>query len=76
MAIAINNIHMVLDCDTILGGYVGSYTEDYIQEIWSKVSERNTFSEESGFVKACRYKIGAAAPGAALQVMETFIEQV
>ena len=24
LAIAVNNIHMVLDCDVVLGGYVGS----------------------------------------------------
>lgn len=76
LAIALNNLHMVLDCDIILGGYAGSYLEDYIPKIREKVSGRNTFSKESGFVKPCRYKVGAAAHGAALQVIEEFIEQV
>lgn len=76
LAVAINNIRMVLDCDIILGGYVGSYAEPYIPDIWNKVSERNTFTEQRQFVYGCRYKIGAAALGAALEVMENFVRQI
>lgn len=76
LAAALNNIHMVLDCDIILGGYVGSYTEPHMQSIWSKVAQRNTFEEDGRFVKSCSYKVGAAALGAALNVIEMFIEEV
>lgn len=76
LAIAVNNIHMVLDCDIVLGGYVGSYIETHIRDIQDKVSGRNTFEEGSTFVKVCNYKVEAAAVGAALKVIETFIEQV
>lgn len=76
LSIAINNIHMVLDCDIVLGGYVGSCLELYIEEIRKMVSERNTFSEDGSFVRVCNHKVGAAALGAALQVIELFIEQV
>ncbi|WMJ80532.1 ROK family transcriptional regulator [Clostridium sp. MB40-C1] len=76
LSVAINNIHMVLDCDIILGGYVGSYIESHIQDIRQKVSQRNTFAEDGMFVRGCNYKIGAAALGAALKVIESFVEQV
>lgn len=76
LAAAVNNIHMVLDCDIILGGYVGSHIEAYIQDVQRKVSQRNTFAEDGTFVKPCSYKIGAAALGAARNVIETFMEQV
>ena len=76
LAIAVNNIHMVLDCDIVLGGYVGSYAEPYVEDIWRKVAERNTFASERVFLKGCRYKTGAAALGAALYVVEQFIEEV
>lgn len=76
LSIAVNNIHMVLDCEIILGGYVGSYIETHIKEVQDKTARRNTFAEGGGFVKACRYKVGAAALGAALEVIERFIEQV
>ncbi len=76
LSIAINNIHMVLDCDIVLGGYVGSCLGPYIEEIQRMVSERNTFSEDGSFVRSCNHKVGAAALGAALQIIELFIEQV
>lgn len=76
LAIAINNIHMILDCDIILGGYVGSYVEEHMHEIWEKVSARSIFTEGSTFVKSCNYKTGAAALGAALRVVELFIKEI
>ena len=76
LAIAVNNLHMVFDYDIVLGGYVGSYLEDHILEIRKKVADRNTFSEDGQFVKVCNYKTGAAALGAALYVIELFIEQI
>lgn len=76
LAIAINNIHMILDCDIILGGYVGSCIGSHIRDVRDKVMKRNTFKEDGTFIRACSYKIEAAALGAALKVIETFIEQV
>lgn len=76
LAMAVNNIHMILDCDVVLGGYVGSCMGMHIQDIWDKVAERNTFGEKEPFVRACRYKAEAAALGAALKVTETFVSQI
>lgn len=76
LAVAINNIHMVLDCDVILGGYVGSLLEPYIQDIRRKVEQRATFAEDGAYIRTCNYKIEAAALGAAQKVIESFIEQV
>lgn len=76
LAIAVNNIHMVLDCDVVLGGYVGSCMGEFIQDIRDKVSLRNTFSENGSFIRTCRHKTGEAALGASLNVIEQFIEQV
>lgn len=76
LAIAVNNLHMVLDCDVVLGGYVGSCMGGSIQDIQDKVSERNTFAEDGSFIRTCRHKTGAAALGAALNIIELFMEQV
>ena len=76
LALAVNNIHMVLDCDIVLGGYVGSCIGMHLQEVWDKVTERNTFGEKDSFVKACNYKVAAAALGAALKVIEMFVSQI
>lgn len=76
LATAINNIYMVLDCDMILGGYIGSYMEDHMAEIREKVAQRSLFSENGDFIKACSYKAGTAAMGAAMNVIERFAVQV
>lgn len=76
LAVALNNIRMVLDCDIVLGGYVGSYAGPYLPDIWRKVSERNTFKEDQQFVKCCKYQVGAAALGAALEVIENFVKEI
>ena len=76
LAIAVNNIHMVLDCEIVLGGYVGSCMGEFIRDIRSKVSDRNTFAEDGSFIRCCTHKTGAAALGASLKVIEQFMEQV
>lgn len=76
LAIAVNNIHMVLDCDIVLGGYVGSSMGTHLQEIWDKISERNTFGEKEVYVRTCNYKVAAAALGAALKMIGAFISQI
>ncbi len=76
LAVAVNNIHMILDCDVVLGGYVGSCMGEFIRDIRDKVFQRNTFAEDSSFIRASRHKIGAAALGASLNVIELFMEQV
>ncbi len=76
MAIAVNNVRMLLDCDVILGSYIGSYMEEHIQTLREKVSKLNPFEENAQYVKACSYKIEASAVGAALLNIEEFINQL
>lgn len=76
LAVAINNIHMVLDCDIVLGGYVGSFTKPYLSDIWRKVDERNTFEASEPFIRAGGYKMETSALGAAMEVIEQFVESV
>ena len=67
---------MILDCDIVLGGYVGSCMGTYLQRLWDKAAGRNTFGEKEPYVKACNYKVAAAALGAALNVIEMFVSQI
>ena len=72
----INNLHMILDYDIVLGGYVGSFLTPWLDTIRHLVAERNTFEDDGSFVKLCTYQTGAAAYGAAMDVMEEFLRTV
>ncbi len=61
LAMAVNNIHMVLDCDIVLGGYVGSCMDPHLQDLWVKAAERNTFGEKGPYVRVCNYQVGHQA---------------
>ena len=76
LAVALDNIHMVLDCDIVIGGYVGGYVEKYMSDICQKAAERNIFEEREAFVRPCVFKFEAAALGAALNVLENYISQI
>ena len=76
LAVVINNLHMILDYDIVLGGYVGSFLTPWLDTIRHLVAERNTFEDDGSFVKLCTYQTGAAAYGAAMDVMEEFLRTV
>ena len=76
LAVVINNLHMLLDYDIVLGGYVGSFLTPWLDTIRHLVAERNTFEDDGSFVKLCTYQTGAAAYGAAMDVMEEFLRTV
>lgn len=76
LAMAVNNIHMILDCDVMLGGYVGSRIGTHIGQVREKAAGRNTFSEDGGYIRACSGANRTAAMGAALGIIEAFLAEV
>lgn len=76
LAIAVNNLRMAFDCDVIIGGYVGGYFENYIDDFRKRVAELNTFETNGNYVKVCKHHFEAAALGAALQHIYAFIDKI
>ena len=76
LAIAVNNLHMSFDCDVIVGGYVGAFLEEFGGPLRSLLEERNTFQPEASYLKYCRYRLEAAAVGAALTQVEHFLQML
>lgn len=74
LAIAVNNLHMSFDCDVIVGGYVGAFLEEFGGPLRPLLEERNTFQPEASYLKYCRYRLEAAAVGAALTQVEQFLQ--
>lgn len=73
LATAINNLHMIFDCDVVAGGYVGAYLKDFGELLRALLAERNTFEPDASYLKYCRYPEEAAAVGAALSQVEAFL---
>ncbi len=73
LAVAVNNLHMSFDCDVIVGGYVGAFLEEFGAPLRTLLEERNTFRRDASYLHFCRYKLEAAAVGAALVQVEEFI---
>ncbi|MCI8623053.1 MAG: ROK family protein [Provencibacterium sp.] len=73
LAVALNNLRMLLDCDVILGGYVGRFIGDALPALRRRAALRNTFEPEADYIRACVYKREAAALGAATLWLEEFL---
>ena len=73
---AVKNLRMAFDCDIILGGYVGSYMDDYIDELRAMVSAKDPFESTGEYLRVCNYKQEATAVGAALMYIAPFIANV
>lgn len=73
LATAINNLHMIFDCDVVAGGYVGAYLKDFGELLRALLAERNAFEPDASYLKYCRYPEEAAAVGAALSQVEAFL---
>ena len=69
-----NHLRMAFDATVMLGGYVGAFLEPYLSQIRREAAQLNTFGEDGGYIRCCRYKTEAAAMGAALLHIERFLD--
>ncbi len=76
LVVTVNNLRMLYDCNVILGGYAGSYMGEHIGYLRKLVSKRNTFEADGNYLHVSKYKLEGTAVGAALQHIETFINDV
>lgn len=76
LAIGINNLRMIFDCTVIVGGYVGSFIEPYIEDLKSEAKKLNTFENDASYIKSCKFKIEASATGAAIKQIEKYLFKI
>lgn len=72
LASTVNIIRMLLDCNVILGGYVGEYMDSYIEELRLRAARLNTFADNADYLQLCSYKKESIAAGAALYFIDEF----
>jgi predicted NBD/HSP70 family sugar kinase len=76
LATHINSLRMLMDCKVILGGYVGSFIEPYLEDLRRRLRDRDTFGDNGNYVEACIYRFEASALGAALLHIEAYINTI
>ena len=52
---------------------MGGYLEDYLPELSRKLTAHNNFDIDTSYLKGGKYKLNAAAYGAALKFIESFL---
>ena len=74
LAFFVGNLRTHFDCDVILGGYVGSYLDEYLAEIRERVLGY-TYPNVSiaDYIKPCKYKVESSAAGAAVRYIYDFV---
>lgn len=74
LALAINNIRMILDCDYIIGGYLLFFmTEDDFILLERYVNEECSFESAPIHLKRSVFSEDSAAPGAAISLIKKFL---
>lgn len=76
LASGIQILRSVMDCDIIIGGFIGSYIDPYMDNLRYIVSSRSPFKENASFLHPCRHKQYASDTGAALQLIVRFLDTV
>ena len=77
LAVAIHNMRMLLDIDVILGGYVGAYIGDYIDELRARVDDKNPFGDKAEeYLYLSEYDGEECSAGAAIYYIKEFMENI
>jgi len=76
LSIAVHNIYMVFDIDIVIGGNLGIYINDYLDDLKLRVKKIDTYVDDVSFLKASTLKYEAPAIGAASFFIENFIDRV
>ena len=77
LAITINNLHMTIDCDIILGGHIAPYlrSED-LDFLHKRIRKITAFPEKATFIFQGARKKHAVSTGAALPYIRAYLEQI
>ncbi len=72
LAVALNNIHITLHCDILLGGSLSRYLQPYFPILRKYVLDGNTFASDADYVRLACSRPHIAPLGAALHFIHVF----
>ncbi len=77
LSTAINNVHLLIDCDVILGGHIAPYlTKEDLRELNSLVRSKCFFPDHRNFIHCGKCSHTVVATGAALVFVTDFIDSI
>ena len=76
LAIGVNNIHMVLDCDVVLGGFFSEFLQPYLPVLRQYVLSGNGINADADFVKLSTLRRHITPLGAALYFIRAFVNTI
>lgn len=75
-AVGLNNIRMLFNCSIIIGGPLGTYIEDYLDELKTILLTLNPFDTNADFLHSCRFRHETFAAGGALPYITAFLNDI
>lgn len=77
LAVAINNLHMFIDCDVILGGTIAKYLQGSdLSLLHQLVQDRTAFPTEREFIKISCCRSSSINRGAALPYVKKYLDSI
>lgn len=76
LAIGITNIHMVLDCQVVLGGLLAGYIGPYLYDLRQRLQKIATFETDGSYCTVSSFGYWSTCVGAALNFVSQFMEQI
>ncbi len=76
LALAVTNLSMAYDCEVVVGGFVGSFLDEFLPELRRRAAPLNTFEQNAEYTRICRHHLEASALGAALRHIDAFFRSV
>lgn len=75
LAVGINSIRMILDCDVVLGGFLSEYIAPYLPRLKEYLSAMNIFEPSAEYLHLSRRR-HTVPVGAALYFITKFLEEL
>lgn len=75
LAIGINNIRMVLDCDVVLGGFLSEYISASLPRLREYLAALNPFEPSAEYLHLSRHRKHTIPMGAALHYIIKFLDE-
>ena len=76
LAIGIYNIHIVLDCDIVMGGVLAQFIEPYLDDLRRRVIDISSFDTDASYLRCSKYRKWTSCVGVALHFIADFLDTI